>query len=111
MRSLIVAFLFSVSAWCADVTGNWTISINNGATANPIELVLKQDGTKLTGSYKAAGGEVPLKGSVKGNAIEFVVTLAKRKVEYRGAVTDTGMSGVYEIPGADQGRWHAQKKN
>lgn len=68
--------LFAVTAFAADVTGNWTAQIN-GADGNSmtISYAFKQDGTKLTGTVTGPGGDLPIQdGSVQGDKVSFIVT-------------------------------------
>jgi hypothetical protein len=64
------------SSSAASLTGAWTMSLNlDTVTATP-SLTLKQDGEKLTGEYTSQQyGKFPLAGTVKGDAVDFSVTL------------------------------------
>lgn len=110
MRLLALSLLLVFSAFAADVTGKWSLSVDSGATHGDTEIDLKQEGAKLTGMYKGSGGESALRGSVKGDAIEFTVTVGKHKMLYQGTVNGNQMSGAMQIPGIDEGRWTATKK-
>jgi hypothetical protein len=95
------AFLFAaaltVGAQSTNVSGNWKLTLEtpNGA-ANP-SLVLKQEGEKLTGTYKGRFGEFPLEGAVKGKEIKFTVKVNAQGqellLEYAGAVEGDTMKG------------------
>lgn len=110
MRALLVGLAFAFAGLAADVTGKWALSTDTGAAHSDTELDLKQDGTKLTGTYRGTGGESPLRGSVKGDAIEFTVTVGRSKMTFRGTVAGDSMSGDMSIPHVDEGRWTARKK-
>lgn len=110
MRLLALSLLLSLAALAADVTGKWSLSIDSGAAHGDTELDLKQEGTKLTGMYKGSGGESALRGSVKGDAIEFTVTIGRHKMLYQGTVNGNQMTGSMQIPGIDEGRWTATRK-
>jgi hypothetical protein len=87
----------TAGAQTTNVSGNWKLTFEtpNGA-ANP-SLVLKQEGEKLTGTYKGRFGESPLEGTVKGKEIKFTVKVNAQgqefKVEYAGAVEGDTMKG------------------
>ncbi len=53
------------------VAGKWTMTLEMSmGTATPA-LGLKQDGTKITGTYTGRYGTFPLEGTLKGRAIQF----------------------------------------
>lgn len=94
----------------ADVTGKWTFTVETGAgTGSPIfELV--QKGTVLTGTYEGIVGKAPLKGTVEGNKIEFVVTAGQGELKYSGTIESaTQMSGKAEYPEIGDATWKATK--
>jgi hypothetical protein len=87
----------SVGAQTANVAGNWKLTLETpNGPANP-SLVLKQDGEKLTGTYKGRFGESPLEGAVKGKEIKFTVKVNAQGqeflLEYAGAVDGDTMKG------------------
>jgi hypothetical protein len=65
----------SMQANRVDVTGVWVFTVESPAgKSNPV-LTFKQDGEKLTGQYSSQlMGQADLTGTVKGEAIEFVVS-------------------------------------
>ena len=97
----IAAFLLAASApvgaQSTNVSGNWKLTFETpNGPANP-SLVLKQDGEKLTGTYKGRFGESPLEGAVKGKEIKFTVKVNAQGqeflLEYAGAVEGDTMKG------------------
>lgn len=71
----VVSILLSIVATAIggqqDVTGTWKVTVESQAgTGNPT-VVLKQEGEKLSGTYKGQLGEAPLQGTLKGNDITF----------------------------------------
>lgn len=89
--------VLTAGAQTTNVSGNWKLTLEtpNGA-ANP-SLVLKQDGEKLTGTYKGRFGESPLEGAVKGKEIKFTVKVNAQgqefQLEYSAAVEGDTMKG------------------
>ena len=70
--TLIVTLLaLAGMALCADVSGTWNFDVQLDAGSGTPTFTFKQDGEKITGTYKGQLGEAPLTGSVKGNAIKF----------------------------------------
>ena len=94
------AFMLAVlpaGAQTTNVSGNWKLTLETpNGPANP-SLVLKQDGEKLTGTYKGRFGESPLEGAVKGKEIKFTVKVNANGQEfvivYAGAVEGDTMKG------------------
>src|SRR5262245_27470646 len=95
--AIITLAILTAGAQSTNVSGNWKLTFEtpNGA-ANP-SLVLKQDGEKLTGTYKGRFGEAPLEGSIKAKEIKFTVKVNAQgqefKLEYAGTVEGDTMKG------------------
>jgi hypothetical protein len=89
--------VLTAGAQSTNVSGNWKLTFEtpNGA-ANP-SVVLKQEGEKLTGTYKGRFGEFPLEGAVKGKEIKFTVKVNAQGqeflLEYAGTVDGDAMKG------------------
>ena len=97
-----------------DVSGTWDMTVESQqGTAHP-SITLKQDGEKITGSYRGQMGESRLQGSIKGNEIAFTVTLkfqdASYTVTYTGSATDDKMSGTTRFGNAGTGNWSAERR-
>lgn len=93
--------VLTAGAQTANVSGNWklTFETQNGP-ASP-SVVLKQEGEKLTGTYKGRFGESPLEGAVKGKEIKFTVKVNVQGqdlvIEYAGAVEGDTMKGKVKL--------------
>ena len=78
----------------ADVTGKWTFT---GTAA-------------LTGTYEDVVGKAPLKGTVEGNKIEFVVIADQGDLKYSGTISSgMQMSGKADYPEIGDASWKATK--
>lgn len=55
----------------ATVEGNWTMSLDGPQGPMQIALVLKQEGTKITGSMTSQMGETSLEGTYEGGKLAF----------------------------------------
>ena len=118
-RILVLATLLGArpaapAAWAAeDVSGTWNLRVETAdGTANPI-IVLRQEGSKLSGTYRGRMGEVPLQGSLNGDSIRFEVRLRYRNesmtVSYTGTVRGDEMSGSVRFGDAGDGKWTARR--
>jgi hypothetical protein len=80
-----------------DLTGTWAFQVViEGGTRTPT-VIFKQDGEKLSGTYKSQLGEVPLTGQIKDKDFSFQVTLTLEgnpiTIVYTGAVDGNAVSG------------------
>jgi hypothetical protein len=118
MQKLICAFvLCAVVAFAADVSGTWQLSVETSQGSGSPTLDLRQDGEQLTGTYHSQiFGDAKVKGSVKGNAIEFGFeghagdqTI---QISYKGTIeSSTTMKGTAVYAGVDdKATWTATKK-
>jgi L-seryl-tRNA(Ser) seleniumtransferase len=116
-RSFTVAVLtaLSVTAFAApvNVVGHWNVSLELGSIVGHPTLDLKQDGEKLTGTYRGRYGSAPIEGAVKENQIGFTVTMNAEGQEtsgyFSGTVDGDKMSGSVEFEGAGEGTWSATR--
>jgi hypothetical protein len=79
------------------VSGNWQVSWTgrNGAQRQ-VSMQIKQDGTKLSGTFQTERGSALMKGSLNGNQISLNVKLPKRQASFSGTVDGDKMSGTTE---------------
>lgn len=81
----------------SDLSGSWQVSWTaKRGGQRQATLQLKQNGSKLSGTFEAARGSVAASGSVHGNQISFTVKMPKRKVSFTGTVDGDKMSGTTE---------------
>lgn len=76
MRTLVLAFalLFIAAAPPAaaqSVAGEWNASMNTPGGTREFKVLFVVKGDSLSGTVKRPTGEVPLSGTIKGNAITF----------------------------------------
>jgi hypothetical protein len=99
--AFLLAAAMAVGAQSTNVSGNWKLTFETpNGPANP-SLVLKQDGEKLTGTYKGRFGESPLEGAIKGKELKFTVKVNAQGqeflLEYAGAVEGATMKGKVKL--------------
>jgi len=79
-------------------------------------FTLKQDGEKITGTYKGQFGEAPVNGTIKGSDVTLMIKVSPQgeeiTVTYTGKLTgkDT-MSGKATFGSLGEGAWSAKKKS
>ncbi len=97
----------------ADVSGTWDFVVETPQGSGTPVFIFKQDGTKLTGTYKGQFGEAPVSGSVKGNAVTFSVivnTGEKVKIDYSGTVDGASMKGTARFGSEGDASFTATKR-
>jgi hypothetical protein len=114
LLACVVVLPCAVPLYAVDVTGTWQMTVESPqGTAHP-SLVLKQDGEKLTGTYKGRIGESRLEGTVNNDRIRFTVTLKFQDqpfvITYTGTVEQDTMKGTAQFGEAGSGNWSAQRK-
>src|SRR5262245_36376238 len=95
---VLLWFLAAALASAADITGTWTFDVQLDAGSGSPTFSFEQKGEALTGKYQGQLGEAPLKGTVKGNKIQFTFQLEQGgqsgTVEYEGEIESaTAMKG------------------
>ncbi|HEX8186321.1 MAG TPA: hypothetical protein VF747_16265, partial [Blastocatellia bacterium] len=108
----------TATAPASDITGVWefAVELDSGGTGAPA-FTLKQEGEKITGTYKGPLGEAPVTGTIKGSdfKVSYKVNVQGQEVEgtYAGKLTgaDT-MTGTvtFSISDLGSGKWTAKRK-
>jgi len=97
----------------ANVAGEWNVTLELGSITGRPTLELKQDGEKVTGTYRGRYGASPLEGAVKENKIGFTVSVNAEGQQvsgnFGGTVDGDSMSGTVEFEGAGEGTWSATR--
>lgn len=114
-RLFLLLTSLSIALVAADVSGTWEAAVETSAGSGTPTFVLKQEGSKLSGTYSGALGEAAVTGTVNGDQIEIIFEIApqgdKIKVTYQGKISsETKMAGKLTIPGLAEGTWTATKK-
>jgi hypothetical protein len=114
-RVLLTLILGCAAALAHDISGKWTFNVETDAGSGAPTFVFKQDGEKLTGTYSGTFGTADLKGTVKGDAIEFAIEVnmgdQKGTVVYKGTIESAAkMKGDVELAGLGKGTWTGAKQ-
>jgi methyltransferase family protein len=89
----------------AKVAGRWSAQMPPAVSRQPATLQLKQQLTRVSGSARLDGKEVPLEDlKLRGNRISF--RLSGRKGEFTGQVKGNSIEGIVEN-GASKAPWSA----
>jgi hypothetical protein len=108
MRILVFGLLFTLGLAVGDVSGNWhgSFRVDGGDHDVPQLLILKQDGTKLTGTGGPDATErYPISnGQVNGDRIFFELTTGDWKFFYDLKNSGLRMSGKLVLKSANDSR-------
>ena len=112
MRRLLIVLALSALALCAaDISGTWAAAVTLDAGGGTATFVFKQAGEALTGTYSGALGSANVKGTVKGNQVEWSFENSDAgKISYKGTVDGTTMKGAVEYGQLGAGTFTAEKK-
>jgi hypothetical protein len=90
-----------------NVAGTWNVSVSGEAGSAQQTIVLKQEGGKITGTFKGPRQSGPLEGTVDGNKISFHVS-TRVPLDYKGTVGGDTMKGTMSGKGKT-GDWTASR--
>lgn len=90
----------------SNLSGIWQVSFNGKRGGRQATMQLKEDGTKLSGSFQGERGSAPLKGTLNGNQVSFTVKMPRRTLSFSGSVEGDKMSGTTEQGGS----WSASRQ-
>lgn len=117
MKTLLLAVTLLAAvgtAQAADLTGTWNMTLEtpNGTGTPTVEF--KQDGNKLTGTYKGRFGESKLEGTVQDQSVKFQVKLNMQGQEFAisfdGTIQGDGtLKGKADFGGQAEGTWTAKR--
>ena len=112
----MVAAILAVPVFAADVSGNWVSKMETPRGTMERTIVLKQDGSKLTGKIVTQRGETEIKdGKVDGDNIEFSVEQRMGggdpiTVKYKAKVSGNKMDGTMAMGDRGERPFTATKK-
>ncbi len=98
----------------ADVAGTWDMTVESPQGSGHSTVVLRQDGSRLTGTYRGRIGESALEGIIHEDQIRFSVTLKFKDqpitVTYTGSVDRQTMRGTAQFGDYASADWSARRK-
>jgi len=107
-----VAMPLAVSSGKAEVAGSWVVQVQTDQ--GPASLALSQNGDEISGNYKGALGEAPIRGSIKGNQITLFITVNSKgndtTIVYSGIVEKGLMKGTVNVGNLENGSWTAKRE-
>jgi hypothetical protein len=112
---LAVVLLSAVSGYAADVSGNWAMTLEAPQGSAEAALTLKQDGDKVSGTYKGPRNEAPTQGTLTGNDLSLSVSINAGgqavTLSITAKVTGDTMEGTLGVGPAASVPFKATRKN
>ena len=100
--------LVSTNDEAASVVGTWSITARGEAGSAKQTIVLKQDGSKITGTFQGPRQSGTIEGMIDGNKIVFHVN-ERNALDYKGTVDGDSMKGTLSGRGKS-GEWTATRE-
>jgi hypothetical protein len=99
----------------ANISGAWDFAVETSGGSGSPSFTFKQEGEKLTGTYKGQFGEAPLTGTVNGDDVKFTINISAQgqsmTVTYTGKITGKdSMKGTVSLGELGEGTWTAKRK-
>ena len=114
--SLVVLLLASVAPAFAqpNVAGDWNVTITSPQGTNTVRVTFKQDGEKVSGTFKGQAGELPFEGgSLTGDDLKFAFTIPVQgmqlEITMTGKVAGDSIEGKAQFGGFAEGDWSAKR--
>ena len=98
----------------ASLTGAWQLNVESPMGKRSPTVVLKQEGTALTGTYTGQFGSAPITGSVTGSEFTFTFNVSammrKAVITYAGKLDGNAISGKIQAGGMGEGVFSGVRK-
>lgn len=118
MKWLLMALTaFAITAWAADISGNWKATAEGPNGAMERTFTFKVDGNKVTGESTSSmmGKSEISEGKIDGDTVSFVLTGKfgdqEVKLNYKGKINGNEIKFTSQMAGADGQaiEWTAKK--
>jgi len=77
------------------IDGTWNLTMEFGTRTSTMQMVLKRDGSKLTGTISSQLGEAAISnGTIEGDKISFSISLGEFSLTFKGTVSGKTMKGT-----------------
>ena len=98
----------------AAVAGTWALTVETSAGTGTPTLLLQQDGSALSGTYKGRFGDSAITGAMQGNAIHFTFAISgpmgSAEVTYAGTVEGDLMHGTMQMGTQMDGKFSGRRQ-
>lgn len=98
----------------SSVGGDWLLTIESPMGREAVAASFSQMGERVTGTLNSSGRDVPIEGRMKGNELQFEMSLDVRghplQLDYVGIVEGDTMSGTVQFGPIGQGKFSGTRK-
>ena len=118
-RLTIIAFLFlllcapAAAAQTANAAGTWDANVTSPQGPFKFQLILKQEGEKISGVVKGERGETPIEGTLSGKEIKLKYTIKFQDndmvITLTGAMDGAAIKGSADYGGLADGEFNAKR--
>ena len=109
----LVLFVTTVAAQSNNSTGTWDATLTSPQGTFNVQLLLKQDGEKVSGVVKGQRGEIPIEGTLTGKDLKLKYTIKFQDndmlITLSGTVDGASIKGSADYGGLAQGDFTAQR--
>ena len=114
--SLVLACVLLAASFAAaqgSVAGTWKLNFQTDQGAVDADLILKQDGEKVTGTLNSPQGEAPLEGTFKGGKLVLSMSVdaggQALTITFDGALEKDTLKGNVDFGGFGSATWTATR--
>ena len=118
MKRLILSLALATvtlttAAAAQSIAGEWDATMNTPGGARTFKIVFEVKGDSLSGTVKRASGDVPLRGTIKGNTVKFWYSVTYNgndlTVTMNATVDGDAMKGTVDFAGAGEDEFSAKR--
>jgi D-glucosaminate-6-phosphate ammonia-lyase len=104
----------ATAAKVTDVSGTWELNVESPMGSRASDAIFTQTGETLGGKMVSPRGEVPLTGTIDGDAVKFGINVNVQgqslQIDYSGTITGDTMSGTVMFGSFGDGKWTGKRK-
>jgi hypothetical protein len=97
-----------------NISGTWALSVETPMGARDMKLSATQTGEAVTGTIASPRGDMPITGTVKGNAVAFMMKVNAQgmdmQIDYVGTVEGDSMKGTAKFGDFGDGTFTGKKQ-
>ena len=119
MRLFLIGALIAATGLIAvpraqgGVDGNWALTFETPMGSMEGSATFKSDGETLTGTVESQAGSTPVKGSIKGKAISFVLNVTTPQgdvaIQMAAEIDGDSLKGTWDFAGQGTGSWTGKR--
>jgi len=110
---LTLVLFVTVAAQSNNSTGTWDATLTSPQGTFNVQMMLKQDGDKVTGVVKGQRGEIPIEGTLTGKDLKLKYTIKYQDndmlITLAGTLDGASIKGSADYGGLAQGDFTAQR--